>query len=405
MWGRSFAGGTGGLRVAASVANDLGARLVAVHVLDWCAEVGSTAERVAASILYDEIPDSGAEPRGEVGDVAERLAAVAHEENAIMIVLGSRSRGRSRTLLRARCAAELSSSLSCRYSSPLDNWRDGEQRAPSTRSNPKEASMTALAIRSPVRRGRRAPVDAREGEKPSGAYHRRHRCVRGWVDAGDAAVRLAVELDALDSCSSYVRRGPAGLLAMPVFERRLNLGLWLKPVALFDHALGWRGTAPASRPRVRFLRARRASASSNSPAIGARGSIVVGSRRRKLGAVSRAVVRAARRPVWFTRPGQLDYGLVRLSPPTRARDSHAPRDRRASRRGVHTAGYSGRLVGALTVGASDELETVLKDLIADHAPTGALERELVAGRSRSNRVCISCRCSARASGSTISHAT
>jgi nucleotide-binding universal stress UspA family protein len=96
-----------GLRVAASVANDLGARLVAVHVLDWCAEVGPTAERVAASILYDEIPDSGAEPRGEVGDVAERLAAVAHEENAIMIVLGSRSRGRSRTLLRARCAAEL----------------------------------------------------------------------------------------------------------------------------------------------------------------------------------------------------------------------------------------------------------------------------------------------------------
>ena len=96
-----------GLRVAASLANDLGAHLVAVHVLDWCAEAGPAAERVAAGILYDEIPDSGAEPRGEVGNVAERLAAVAHEENAIMIVLGSRSRGRSRTLLRARCAAEL----------------------------------------------------------------------------------------------------------------------------------------------------------------------------------------------------------------------------------------------------------------------------------------------------------
>ena len=47
-----------------------------------------------------------------------------------------------------------------------------------------------------------------------------------------------------------------------------------------------------------------------------------------------------------------------------------------------TYGDSGRLVAALTVGASDELETVLKDLIADHAPTGALERELVAGRSQ-----------------------
>jgi 3-phenylpropionate/trans-cinnamate dioxygenase ferredoxin reductase subunit len=45
-------------------------------------------------------------------------------------------------------------------------------------------------------------------------------------------------------------------------------------------------------------------------------------------------------------------------------------------------GESGRLVGALTVGASDELETLLKDLIAAQAPMDALERELVGGRSR-----------------------
>jgi 3-phenylpropionate/trans-cinnamate dioxygenase ferredoxin reductase component len=45
-------------------------------------------------------------------------------------------------------------------------------------------------------------------------------------------------------------------------------------------------------------------------------------------------------------------------------------------------GDGGRLVGALTVGASDELEVVLKDLIAEHAPMDALERELVGGRSR-----------------------
>jgi NTE family protein len=45
-------------------------------------------------------------------------------------------------------------------------------------------------------------------------------------------------------------------------------------------------------------------------------------------------------------------------------------------------GESGRLVGVLTVGASDELETLLKDLIAAHAPMDALERELVGGRSR-----------------------
>ena len=45
-------------------------------------------------------------------------------------------------------------------------------------------------------------------------------------------------------------------------------------------------------------------------------------------------------------------------------------------------GDGGRLVGALTVGASDELEVVLKDLIAEHAPPDALEREPVGGRSQ-----------------------
>jgi 3-phenylpropionate/trans-cinnamate dioxygenase ferredoxin reductase subunit len=45
-------------------------------------------------------------------------------------------------------------------------------------------------------------------------------------------------------------------------------------------------------------------------------------------------------------------------------------------------GDGGRLVGALTVGASDELEALLKDLIAERAPMEALERELVGGRSQ-----------------------
>ena len=47
-----------------------------------------------------------------------------------------------------------------------------------------------------------------------------------------------------------------------------------------------------------------------------------------------------------------------------------------------TYGDGGRLVGALTVGASDELEVVLEGLIAEHAPTGALQRELAGGRSQ-----------------------
>jgi NADPH-dependent 2,4-dienoyl-CoA reductase/sulfur reductase-like enzyme len=45
-------------------------------------------------------------------------------------------------------------------------------------------------------------------------------------------------------------------------------------------------------------------------------------------------------------------------------------------------GERDRLVGALTVGADDELEALLKELIADHAPVDALERELIGGRSQ-----------------------
>ena len=47
-----------------------------------------------------------------------------------------------------------------------------------------------------------------------------------------------------------------------------------------------------------------------------------------------------------------------------------------------TYGDGGRIVGALTVGASDELEVALKGLIAEQAPTAALQRELVGGRSQ-----------------------
>jgi nucleotide-binding universal stress UspA family protein len=78
-----------------------------VHVLDRLIDATGSAERIASAVLYEEAPDASAEARGEVGDVAERLAAVAREEDAVLIVLGARSRGRSRTYLRARCAAAL----------------------------------------------------------------------------------------------------------------------------------------------------------------------------------------------------------------------------------------------------------------------------------------------------------
>jgi nucleotide-binding universal stress UspA family protein len=102
------AGARAAVRVAWNIAQRIGGRLVAVHVLDRLLADSPAAERVAAEVLYQEVPDAHAEARGEVGDVAERLAAVAREEDATLIVLGARSRGRSRTYLRARCAAELS---------------------------------------------------------------------------------------------------------------------------------------------------------------------------------------------------------------------------------------------------------------------------------------------------------
>ena len=40
-------------------------------------------------------------------------------------------------------------------------------------------------------------------------------------------------------------------------------------------------------------------------------------------------------------------------------------------------GHEGRLVGAVTVGQSDELEALVKELIAERAPADALQRELV----------------------------
>jgi nucleotide-binding universal stress UspA family protein len=103
----SSPGGRAAVRVAALLATQFDARLVAVHVLDRLTAVSQTAERAAAAILCDEAPDAVAVVRGEVGDVAERLAAVARDEGAAMVILGAGSRGRSRTFLRASRAAEL----------------------------------------------------------------------------------------------------------------------------------------------------------------------------------------------------------------------------------------------------------------------------------------------------------
>jgi nucleotide-binding universal stress UspA family protein len=160
--------------------------------------------------------------------------------------------------------------------------------------------MTALATRLPVSPRR----DARR-LTPRGTKNRVAPIVAaidgspaGW-HASDAAVRLAVELNA-PLTFVYVRRGPAGFLGTPVFERRLMRKM-AEARHVIEHAL--RGAARAgveaegeilegSPPKriVEFARDRSARL------------IVIGSRRRWLGrSVSCAIVRGSRRPVLVAR--------------------------------------------------------------------------------------------------------
>ena len=91
------------LRIAVDLGEKFGFHVVAVHVVDRPAaaeehDIGATlrargrAERVLAQVLDDEELVGKIDWRAEVGDTAERLAAVAHDERAALIVLGSRTR-------------------------------------------------------------------------------------------------------------------------------------------------------------------------------------------------------------------------------------------------------------------------------------------------------------------------
>jgi nucleotide-binding universal stress UspA family protein len=107
------------LRVATELAEVLRLRVVAVHVADnfggdqklnaphAILRVRGNAERLLANVLYDEQLVGLLDWRAEVGNVAERLAAVAADERALLILLGARSRGKARTFLRSRLAGEI----------------------------------------------------------------------------------------------------------------------------------------------------------------------------------------------------------------------------------------------------------------------------------------------------------
>jgi nucleotide-binding universal stress UspA family protein len=159
--------------------------------------------------------------------------------------------------------------------------------------------MTALTTRLPVspRRDARSTLPgAKNRVAPivaaiNGSTASRH--------AGDAAVRLAVELDA-PLTFVYVRRGPAGFFGTPVFERRLTRKM-AEARRVIDRALRRaaragievEGEILEGSPRKRIVEF----ADDRNARL-----IVVGSRRRRLGrSVSRAVARATRRPVLVAR--------------------------------------------------------------------------------------------------------
>jgi nucleotide-binding universal stress UspA family protein len=113
--------------------------------------------------------------------------------------------------------------------------------------------------------------------------------------AVETAVRLGAEMDA-PLVFVYVRRGPAGFLGAPVYQRRLTAAM-APARRVLDRAVRTAAAAGVAAtgeilegsPRKRILEFARER--------GAR-LVVVGRRRRRLGpSVSCAVVRAARRPV------------------------------------------------------------------------------------------------------------
>ena len=113
--------------------------------------------------------------------------------------------------------------------------------------------------------------------------------------AVDAAVRLAADMDA-PVLFVYVRRGPAGFLGAPVYQRRLTAAMArarraLEPAlrAAVRAGVAAEGEILEGSPRKRILEFAR----DRSARL-----VVVGRRRRKLGrSVSGAVVRTAHRPV------------------------------------------------------------------------------------------------------------
>jgi nucleotide-binding universal stress UspA family protein len=132
--------GRGAAQAAVAVSERLGLRLVLAHVVEEPAIAGANrnvdvtegrreAARVLEQIARDLALDSEVECREAFGDRAERLAQIAAEEGADMIVLGSRPHGFRGRHLRCTLARELESTTPCPVLvAPLQTRKRSERR-------------------------------------------------------------------------------------------------------------------------------------------------------------------------------------------------------------------------------------------------------------------------------------
>jgi nucleotide-binding universal stress UspA family protein len=99
------------LQLAAALGERLRVRLVVAHVASG--ESIDRAERLVSRLILEAAPAVPAEPRVAVGDRAARLAQLAAEEGADLIIVGSGGDGRLRLRSGATLASELESATSC----------------------------------------------------------------------------------------------------------------------------------------------------------------------------------------------------------------------------------------------------------------------------------------------------
>jgi nucleotide-binding universal stress UspA family protein len=115
-------------RVAGALSEQLGLRLVLAHVVDGFTVADGTVgddesvttrrAREGGKRLLDRLAAeqrlNGADQRIEVGDPAGRLAEIAAEERAALILVGARAHGRRwRPTLRSDLSRDLASATSC----------------------------------------------------------------------------------------------------------------------------------------------------------------------------------------------------------------------------------------------------------------------------------------------------